>query len=220
MLWSNLPEDIDAASIARLYRKRWRIEGMCPRLESVLHSEIKSLGHPRAALLGFAVAVLAYNVLALLKRVTEQAHRASHPELDVSTCHLTVEIASQYEGMMAVLPPEHLPRADDDPAQLLLHLAARLKPRQLATSKRAPKPAVAKGYVVGSTPDRMSPPAACSRQRSKDVERGGSQPPNRGNSRRALPRSMPRSTSGVNPYSAKPWIVRPIMPGANGKSLP
>ena len=154
VLWSNLPEDIDAASIARLYRKRWRIEGMFQRLESVLHSEIKSLGHPRAALLGFAVAVLAYNVLALLKRVTEQAHRASHPELEVSTYHLTVEITSQYEGMIAVLPPEHLPCADDDPARLmqrLLHLAARLKPRQLATSKRAPKPAVPKGYVDGST---------------------------------------------------------------------
>jgi len=154
VLWSNLPEDIDAASIARLYRKRWRIEGMFQRLESVLHSEIKSLGHPRAALLGFAVAVLAYNVLALLKQVTEQAHRASHPELDVSTYHLTVEITSGYEGMITLVPPKHLPCADDDPARLmqrLLHLAARLKPKQLATSKRAPKPAVPKGYVDGST---------------------------------------------------------------------
>lgn len=33
------------------------------RLESVLHSEIKNLVHSRAALLGFAAAVLAYNVL-------------------------------------------------------------------------------------------------------------------------------------------------------------
>jgi hypothetical protein len=35
----------------------------------------------------------AYNVLALLKTVTEQAHRATHPQLDVSTYHLTVVIA-------------------------------------------------------------------------------------------------------------------------------
>lgn len=68
-VWSNLPEDIEAATIARLYRKRWRIEGMFQRLESVLHSEIKSLGHPRAALLRFAATVLAYNVLALLVRM-------------------------------------------------------------------------------------------------------------------------------------------------------
>lgn len=81
---------------------------MFQRLESVLHSEIKSLGHPRAALLGFAAAVLAYNVLALLKRVIEQAHEATHPELDVSTFHLTVEINSGYEAVAVALPPEHL----------------------------------------------------------------------------------------------------------------
>ena len=47
-LWSNLPQAVDAQQIARLYRKRWRIEGMFQRLESVLDSEIRSLGHPRA----------------------------------------------------------------------------------------------------------------------------------------------------------------------------
>ena len=58
-LWSNLPDQVDAATIARLYRKRWSIENMFQRLESVLHSEVRTLGHPRAALLGFTVAVLA-----------------------------------------------------------------------------------------------------------------------------------------------------------------
>lgn len=52
VLWSNLPAQIDAPTLARLYRQRWRIEGMFGRLESVLNSEIKTLGHPRAALLG------------------------------------------------------------------------------------------------------------------------------------------------------------------------
>jgi len=32
---SNLPACIDAATIAQLYRKRWRIEGLSGRLESV-----------------------------------------------------------------------------------------------------------------------------------------------------------------------------------------
>lgn len=49
-LWSNLPEEIGAGrveprgspEIAGLYRKRWRIEGMFGRLESVLHGEIRS----------------------------------------------------------------------------------------------------------------------------------------------------------------------------------
>ena len=153
VLWSNLPPEIDAATIAWLYRKRWRIEGMFHRLESVLNSEIKTLGHPRAALLGFAVAVLAYNVLALLKQLIEHAHRPDHPELDVSTYHLAVDIASDYGSMLRMLAPEHLPRADDDPQQLLerlLRLASRMSPKQLATSKRKPKVARAKGYVDGS----------------------------------------------------------------------
>ncbi|SEJ43094.1 Transposase DDE domain-containing protein, partial [Azotobacter beijerinckii] len=71
-LWSTLPATIDARQIADLYRRRWHIEGMFQRLESVLQSEIRSLGHPRAALLGFAVEVL--------KRSVEQAHRERLPE--------------------------------------------------------------------------------------------------------------------------------------------
>jgi len=153
VLWSNLPAEIDAATIARLYRKRWRIEGMFGRLESVLNSEIVTLGHPRAALLGFAVAVLAYNVLALLKQFIEHAHRQSHPQLDVSTYHLAVDIAADYGPMLRIVPSQQWLGADDDPGQLverLLLLAERMSPKQLATSKRAPKAAQATGYVEGS----------------------------------------------------------------------
>lgn len=60
----------------------------------------------------------------------------------MSTYHLTVEINSTYEGMIASVPPEHLPCADSDPQRLLqrlLALAARLSPKQLTTSKRGPK---------------------------------------------------------------------------------
>ena len=153
-LWINLPASVDAATIAALYRKRWRIEGMFQRLESVLHSEIKSLGHPRAALLGFTVAVLAYNVLSLLQRAVKQAHREESPQLDVSTYHLAEHVKSGYEGMLTALPAEHWPRATEQTAQALaerlLRLARRILPRQVATSKRSPKIAKPKGYVDGS----------------------------------------------------------------------
>lgn len=115
-----------------------------------------SLGHPRAALLGFAVAVLAYNVLALLQRVTEQAHRVTHPELEVSTNHLAQHIKSGYEGLTIALPPEHWPRVSEDEHSMdlldwLLRQAHHIPPRQLATSKRGPKIANGKGHVDGKT---------------------------------------------------------------------
>ncbi len=152
-LWSNLPEEIGAQRIAELYRTRWRIENMFQRLEAVLHSEIRSLGHPRAALLGFAVAVLAHNVLALLQRCVEQAHHEQKPPPEVSAFHLALHIRSGYEGMLIALPPEQWPSYDGDPtalAERLLRLARNIDPRQVATSKRGPKVPKPKGYVDGA----------------------------------------------------------------------
>jgi IS4 transposase len=149
-LWSNLPERVEARQIAQLYRRRWCVEGMFQRLEAALHSEIRSLGHPRAALLGFAVAVLAYNVLALLQRCIEQAHQATHPTLQVSAYHLALQIRSGYEGMLIALPAERWSSGDADPAAVAAHLtrlARNVVPRQVAASPRGPKPASKKGYV-------------------------------------------------------------------------
>ncbi len=167
-LWSNLPEAVTAGRIAELYRTRWRIEDMSGRLESVLHSELRSLGHPRAALLGFAAAVLAYNVLALLQRAVEQAHQpppaqpspatpptAPQPRLEVSCFHLAQQVRAGYEGLLIALPPEHWPHWEGaDPAGLahhLLRLARSINPRQVAISKRGPKTPKPKGYVNGKT---------------------------------------------------------------------
>jgi IS4 transposase len=153
-LWSNLPGEVGAGQIAELYRTRWRIEAMFGRLESVLNSEMASLGHPRAALLGFAVAVLAYNVLALLQRCVEQAHQ-QHTPPEVSTYHLALQIRGSYEGMLIAVPPECWPSPHSaDPGRLaerLLRLARTIDPRQVATSKRKPKLAKPKGYVDGKT---------------------------------------------------------------------
>lgn len=158
-LWSNLPDEVSAGRIGELYRTRWRIEHLFGRLESVLHSEITSLGHPRAALLGFAVAVLAYNVLALLGRCVEQAHapqqQPNKPPLAVSTFHLALQIKGSYEGLMIAVPPEHWPSPQPaNPvglAERLLTLARRINPRQVATSKRKPKLTKPRGYVDGKT---------------------------------------------------------------------
>jgi hypothetical protein len=126
---------------------------MFQRLEAALHSEIRSLGHPRAALLGFAVAVLAHNILALLQRCIERAHRNTDPALQVSTYHLALQIRGSYEGMLIALPAEQWLSIGADPAALaerLTRLARNIVPRQVASSPRGPKAATRKGYVDGA----------------------------------------------------------------------
>jgi IS4 transposase len=155
-LWTNLPAQISAARVAELYRRRWRIEGMFQRLEGVLHSDIGSLGHPRAALLGFAVALLAYNVLAVIVRCVEQAHdQPPQPPPAVSPFHLALTIQSSYAGMLIALPAEHWSVwRQANPvtvAERLMELACHINPKRVATSKRKPKPVQRKGYVDGKT---------------------------------------------------------------------
>jgi hypothetical protein len=54
---TNLPKNTSAEEAASAYRYRWKIENMFQWLESVLHNEVRTLGHPRAALFAFSVAV-------------------------------------------------------------------------------------------------------------------------------------------------------------------
>jgi hypothetical protein len=151
-LWSNPPEAIGAGRITALYRTRWRIAGMSGRLASGLNSEMTSLGHPRAALLGCAVPVLACNVLTLIQRCVEQAHQRPHePSPEVSTCHRARPIRSSFQGLLIAVPAECWPAWHKaDPCRRvepLLCLARPLDPRQVVTSKRKPRPKTPKGDV-------------------------------------------------------------------------
>ncbi len=56
----------------------------------MLNSELTALRHPRAVLLVFAVAVLAYNMLAVLKKSVEHANRIEAPSLDASTYYIAM----------------------------------------------------------------------------------------------------------------------------------
>ena len=134
--------------------------------------------HRGAALPGFAVAVLAHNVLALLQRCVEQAHQGQEPPPEVSTYHLALHIRSGYEGMLIALPPEQWRSYDGDPTGLadqLLQLARNIDPRQFATSKRSPKVAKPKGTSMAPSRVPRCPPHGCSPMCGQQhLERGGS----------------------------------------------
>ena len=46
--------------------KRWTLETAFQHLEAYFHSEINTLGYPKAALFGFCLALVAYNMLAVV----------------------------------------------------------------------------------------------------------------------------------------------------------
>jgi hypothetical protein len=155
-LLTNLPESaFSAADIASLYRRRWRIENMFQRLEAALNSEITTLGHPRAALLAFGVAVLAYNVLALIERTIEIRHQLEkNGEIELSAFYLALEVRAAYEGMMIALPSSDWRRYDDlnvgELANILLDVAGHANPLRLRKNKRGPKVLKKPGYVSGA----------------------------------------------------------------------
>jgi hypothetical protein len=95
-----------ARQIAEMYRKRWTIETAFQELEAHLHSEINSLGYPKAALFGFCVALVAYNVLAVVKAALRSVHGEETIANEVSGYYLAGHLGRTYEGMMIAVPEE------------------------------------------------------------------------------------------------------------------
>jgi IS4 transposase len=152
-LLTNLPaSEFSACEIARLYRRRWRIETMFQRLESVLNSEIAALGHPRAALLAFGIAALAYNVLAVISAAVKRQHQLDATKLELSAYFIAMEVKANYAGMMIAIAPELWQPFDRMTAvqlsRTLLAIAAHVNPRTLRKHPRAPKPPSRKGYAA------------------------------------------------------------------------
>jgi len=152
-LLTNVPEEkLSALEVAELYRKRWKIEGMFGELEAVLESEVRSLGRPRAALLAFGVAVLAYNVLSVVKSAVEASHDLEAVDMQVSTYYIATEVRFAYGGMMMVVEAEDWKEEAQSAAQLsetLLELAKKVRLSTLRKHPRAAKKKVKKGYVPG-----------------------------------------------------------------------
>lgn len=65
---------VSAKRVARLYRKRSTLETAFQHLEAYFHSEINTLGSPKAALFGFCLALVAYTVLAVVLAALRGVH--------------------------------------------------------------------------------------------------------------------------------------------------
>ena len=134
----------NARTVADLYLRRWTVENAFHELDQALNGEIKTLGYPGAALLSFCVALLAYNVISVVKSAVAAVHGADAKREDLSGYYLAGELAAAYHGMMIAIPPTEWTRrfASLKPAKLasiLKTLAANVQPDRFRKNVRGPK---------------------------------------------------------------------------------
>lgn len=141
-LLTNLPAKVTALRIAELYLARWTIETHFQFLTQSLHCELPGLGKPKAALFGFAMALVAANVLAVVRASIRSAH-GSEAAAEISGYYLADEIAHDYRTLMKYLPADQWtgwrrlsPAAM---ARLLPAVAQHVNLKALTRSKRGPK---------------------------------------------------------------------------------
>lgn len=100
---TNLPSRIKSTAVADEYHRRWTIEKVFGELTLSLRGEIDTLAYPRAALLCYAIALLTYNVLSVVKAALQVVHGVDvHKQ--VSTYYLADEVSGMWRGMEVAVP--------------------------------------------------------------------------------------------------------------------
>ena len=135
--------DADARTVADLYLRRWSVENAFQELGQALHSEIKTLAYPKAALLSFCVALLTYNVISVVKSAMAAVPEGLARE-QVSGYYLASEIAAAYHGMMIAVSPRIWRRlfaqlTPPELAAVLKDLASKIRPDRFRKNVRGPK---------------------------------------------------------------------------------
>src|SRR5262249_47352538 len=135
-----------ARKLALLYLKRWTIEEAFRQLTQYLSCEVSTLGYPKAALLAFGLAVLAYNCLGCVKAALVGRFGWEEVDGELSSYYLAMEVKRTYEGMCIAVPEqEWLPYAEMGVRELATELSQIAKhvdwPRY-RKSPRGPKKSV------------------------------------------------------------------------------
>jgi hypothetical protein len=102
---TNLPPQVKAPTAADEYHGRWRIERVFGELILSQRGEIDTLAYPGAALLGYAVALVTYNLLSVVKVALSVAQGIKLIDHPISTYYLADEVAGIWRGMEVPYPP-------------------------------------------------------------------------------------------------------------------
>jgi len=142
-LLTRLPGKVRARRVADLYRKRWTIETAFQELAEYLNSEINTLGYPKAALFAFSIALIAYNVMSVVRGALRSVHGEEAIEQGISSYYIADEISGTYRGMMIAIPEKHWRifrrAADQEFAKILKMLASNVTLRKYKKHPRGPK---------------------------------------------------------------------------------
>jgi hypothetical protein len=108
-------------------------------IEAYFHSEINTLGYPKAALFGFCLALVAYNVLAVVLAAMRGVHGQETIDQEVSLYYVANEIATTYKGMMIAIPePEWRIFSTMESSELAETLLALAQHVRLDTIRKSP----------------------------------------------------------------------------------
>ena len=102
-LVTNLPKRISALLIADVYRNRWTIETAFQEMAENLEGEIQTLGYPKAALFGFCMALVSFNLMSVIRAAVGSRHGEEAAET-FSMYYACNEVSQTQEGMSVVLP--------------------------------------------------------------------------------------------------------------------
>jgi len=146
---TNVPaKDASAVVIAELYRKRWTIETMFFELTQMLDGELKTMGYPRAALLGFGIALVSYNLISTAKSAMRAAFGSETVDEEVSNFYIANEARVMSEGLDVATDPEDWKSfqtmSADTLAKELVGLARNARLAAFKRHKRGPKKPVPK----------------------------------------------------------------------------
>jgi hypothetical protein len=144
ILLTNLPkEGVDALKVAELYRARWGIETAFQKLESHLNSEINTLGYPKAALFSFCLALVAFNLYAVVMAVLQATHPNKVIKDVVSEYYIAQEIDVAMDGIsIAMTENERAVLTQASPSELatlLLDIACYVDLKKYEKNPRGPK---------------------------------------------------------------------------------
>lgn len=154
---TNLPKQTaDGVKVAELYRDRWTLETMFQSLTMMLAGELNTLGYPRAALLGFGVALTAYNVLSTVQASLRAVFGADKVQEEVSGFYIANAVRKNHSGMdIAFEPSVWKPFQTMAPAALaveLVRVAAHANLKKFKRHPRGPKKPVPKRTRHAHTP--------------------------------------------------------------------